>query len=74
MYSSNRLSLPTAPGTAAFFIVVNGVPSQGVMVMIGDGIIGKHKTLANADLPVNSMPNNPSWQRRWKEFDEAGTR
>ncbi|KAJ9124101.1 hypothetical protein QFC22_000896 [Naganishia vaughanmartiniae] len=57
-----------APGTAAFFIVVDGVPSQGSMVMIGDGIIGTHKTIANAELPMNSMPENASWKRRWQEF------
>jgi hypothetical protein len=56
----------TAPGTAAFFIVVDGVPSQGVMVTIGDGIIGAHKTIANAELPTNSMPDNASWRKRWQ--------
>ncbi|GHJ88515.1 hypothetical protein NliqN6_4917 [Naganishia liquefaciens] len=60
-----------APGPAAFFIVVDGVPSQGVMVTIGDGIIGQHKTIPNAELPSNSMPENASWRKRWQEFTDA---
>jgi hypothetical protein len=68
---TERILLLKAPGTAAFFIVVDGVPSQGTMVMIGDGIIGTHKTLANAELPGNSMPENASWKRRWHEFEST---
>ena len=41
------------------------------MVTIGDGIIGKHKTTANAQLPTNSMPENASWRKRWQETNDA---
>jgi len=39
------------PGPAFVFCVVNGVPSQGGMVMVGNGQIGKQPVAANQDLP-----------------------
>lgn len=52
-----------APGQAALFIVVDGVPSKGQNVMIGNGEIGTQPTSPDAELPLNSMPEDPSWAR-----------
>ena len=43
------------PGPALMFLVINGVPSQGQMVMIGSGALGDQPTQANADLPASSF-------------------
>jgi len=45
-----------APGPALFFVVVNGVPSNAVMVMIGDGIIGQQTIQARSTLPRSTIP------------------
>lgn len=39
------------PGPAFIFVVVNGVPSNGAMVMIGSGTIGTQTTSSAATLP-----------------------
>lgn len=39
------------PGPAMMFVVVDGVPSIGVMVMIGNGQLGLQPTAPAADLP-----------------------
>ncbi|PLW50330.1 hypothetical protein PCANC_05649 [Puccinia coronata f. sp. avenae] len=39
------------PGPAMMFVVVDGVPSIGVMVMVGNGKIGTQPTAAAPDLP-----------------------
>jgi len=44
------------PGPAQLHIVVNGVPSVGVPVMIGNGKIAKQPTSAAVDLPPTSVP------------------
>jgi hypothetical protein len=62
------------PGPALAFVVVNGVPSQGEMVMIGNGKLGTQPTSANAELPGSQtvplpqpeVNNNP-------ESDNANT-
>lgn len=40
-----------SPGPAMMFVVVDGVPSIGVMVMVGNGKIGTQPTAAAPDLP-----------------------
>jgi hypothetical protein len=45
-----------APGPAMIFIVVNGVPSVGQFVMLGNGQIGTQPTAPNQVLPVSSFP------------------
>jgi hypothetical protein len=47
-----------APGPALLFIVVDGVPSVGQMIMVGSGKIGKNsQTVApRTELPASSMP------------------
>ena len=42
------------------FVVVNGVPSVGVMVMCGSGKIETQTASAVADLPVSSTASNSS--------------
>ncbi|KAF8199812.1 copper radical oxidase [Mycena galopus ATCC 62051] len=44
-----------APGPALLFVVVNGVPSVGVQVMIGSGVLGTQAISAIGDLPVSSF-------------------
>ncbi|WOO79788.1 Aldehyde oxidase GLOX [Vanrija pseudolonga] len=41
-----------APGPALLFIVVNGVPSQGQYITVGDGVIGTQSIAPVQDLPV----------------------
>lgn len=40
-----------APGPALLFVVVNGVPSEGVDIMVGDGQIGKQTVYTVPNLP-----------------------
>lgn len=40
------------------FVVVNGVPSVGVMVMVGSGKIGTQTMSAVADLPAATIVSN----------------
>jgi hypothetical protein len=42
------------PGPALLFVVVNGVPSNGTMVTVGNGAIGTQPTTAAAALPPSS--------------------
>ncbi|BGP45591.1 hypothetical protein JCM10450v2_001410 [Rhodotorula kratochvilovae] len=42
------------PGPALLFVVVNGVPSQGVWVTVGNGKLGAQPVAAAAALPVSS--------------------
>ncbi|TFK44242.1 glyoxal oxidase [Crucibulum laeve] len=44
-----------APGPALIFVVVNGVPSIGQLIMVGSGTLGAQNTLAVADLPSPSI-------------------
>lgn len=44
-----------APGPAMMFLVVDGVPSEGVFVMIGNGQIGTQPTQAAVSLPASSV-------------------
>ena len=44
-----------APGPALLFVVINGVPSTGVHVMIGNGEIGKQPTQPAATLPTSGL-------------------
>ncbi|KAJ7745446.1 glyoxal oxidase, partial [Mycena maculata] len=48
-----------APGPALLFVVVNGVPSVGVQVMVGSGVIGTQEVLAIGDLPATSYVPAP---------------
>ncbi|SJX60989.1 Glyoxaloxidase 2 [Sporisorium reilianum f. sp. reilianum] len=41
-----------APGPALAFVVVDGVPSQGKMVIVGNGQIGKQPVAAETNLPA----------------------
>ena len=43
-----------APGPAMIFVVINGVPSIGQFVMVGNGQIGTQSTAPQADLPASS--------------------
>ncbi|KAG9014848.1 hypothetical protein FRB94_009006 [Tulasnella sp. JGI-2019a] len=61
-----------APGPAWLFIVVNGVPSTGVEVMIGNGIIGTQPTAANAALPAKSVPSGVSIPTNASEHIQNG--
>lgn len=45
-----------APGPAFIYVVVNGIPSVGQMIMVGSGKIAKQPTTLPADLPVSSVP------------------
>jgi hypothetical protein len=41
------------PGPALFFVVINGIPSNGTMVIIGSGQIGTQPTSTASLLPAN---------------------
>jgi len=43
------------PGPAWLFLVINGVPSEGEMVMIGSGTLGTQPTTTNAVLPNSQI-------------------
>ncbi|WVW85784.1 hypothetical protein I302_107822 [Kwoniella bestiolae CBS 10118] len=43
------------PGPAMFFVVVNGVPSQGEFIMVGSGKLETQTTQANEDLPSSTV-------------------
>lgn len=43
------------PGTAFMFVVVNGVPSNASMVMIGNGQIGTQPIATDAQLPGTTV-------------------
>ncbi|KAJ7187865.1 glyoxal oxidase [Mycena filopes] len=43
-----------APGPALLFVVVNGVPSVGVQVMVGSGVVGPQPVRAIGDLVASS--------------------
>jgi hypothetical protein len=51
------------PGTAWFFVVVNGTPSVGVSVMVGSGVIEEQEMLEVESLPesstVDAEPDTP---------------
>jgi len=48
------------PGPALLFVVVNGIPSNGTMVIVGTGQVGTQPVTAAADLPeaVTSKPTS----------------
>lgn len=48
------------PGPALMFCVVNGVPSQAIMVTVGSGKIETQKTTDPAALPANFMASPPA--------------
>jgi len=41
------------PGPALFFVVINGIPSNGTMVQVGNGQIGQQPTSTASALPAN---------------------
>jgi len=43
-----------APGPAMLFVVVDGTPSIGHMIMVGNGVIGKQTQYPNVALPPNA--------------------
>ncbi|WWD02398.1 hypothetical protein V865_000437 [Kwoniella europaea PYCC6329] len=43
------------PGPAMFFVVINGVPSQGEFIMVGSGKLETQTTQANEDLPTSTI-------------------
>jgi hypothetical protein len=43
------------PGHAFLFVVVNGVPSWGTLVMVGNGQLGQQPTAENAPLPQSTV-------------------
>ncbi|WRT68219.1 uncharacterized protein IL334_005195 [Kwoniella shivajii] len=43
------------PGPAMFFVVVNGVPSQGEFVMVGSGQVETQNTTTNDPLPSSTV-------------------
>jgi hypothetical protein len=43
------------PGPALIFVVVNGVPSMGQMIMVGSGKLGTQPVEAVQDLPQSSL-------------------
>ncbi|KDQ20479.1 hypothetical protein BOTBODRAFT_26498 [Botryobasidium botryosum FD-172 SS1] len=45
-----------APGPALCFVVTNGVPSVGKMIMLGNGQIGQQPVTTPQKLPVSSIP------------------
>jgi len=49
-----------APGPALLFVVVNGVPSVGVLIMVGSGIIGTQDVLPIGDLPATQFVAAPA--------------
>ncbi|KAJ7141391.1 glyoxal oxidase N-terminus-domain-containing protein [Mycena epipterygia] len=49
-----------APGPALLFVVVAGVPSVGVQVMVGSGVIGTQNVLSIGDLPASAYVPAPS--------------
>lgn len=49
------------PGPALIFVVVNGVPSTGQWVMIGNGQMGDQPILATAELPASSGGDGGAW-------------
>jgi hypothetical protein len=51
------------PGPALLFVVVNGVPSNGTMVIVGNGVVGAQPTAPASVLPASvniNSPNGPS--------------
>ena len=46
------------PGPALLFVVVNGIPSNGTMVIVGNGEIGTQPTSPAAQLPANVRLDN----------------
>ncbi|KIM27232.1 glyoxal oxidase [Serendipita vermifera MAFF 305830] len=49
------------PGTAWFFVVVDGVPSVGAKVMVGTGQIGNQPTADVEALPESSTLEDQNW-------------
>lgn len=48
------------PGPALLFVVVNGVPSVGVMIMVGSGQIGTQELLSVSSLPSSAIVQQTS--------------
>jgi hypothetical protein len=46
------------PGPALMFVVINGIPSNGTMVIVGNGQVGPQPTQATTVLPASAQ--NPS--------------
>ncbi|KIY67090.1 copper radical oxidase [Cylindrobasidium torrendii FP15055 ss-10] len=44
-----------APGPALLFVIVNGVPSVGVQIMVGNGKVGEQETKEYASLPSSNI-------------------
>lgn len=48
------------PGPALFFVTINGIPSNGTMITVGNGQIGTQPTAAVAELPASIRLDNAS--------------
>jgi hypothetical protein len=46
------------PGPALFFVTVNGIPSNGTMVIVGNGRVGAQPISAASSLPSNSRTDD----------------
>lgn len=61
-----------APGPAWMFVVVNGVPSTGVQIMVGNGVIGQQPTADYATLPAKVVPAGTSIPTNASEHIQDG--
>lgn len=50
-----------APGPALIFVVVNGVPSEGAWVTLGNGELGTQEVSAVQELPASTGGDGGSW-------------
>ena len=62
-----------APGPVLFFVVVNGVPSVGVHVMVGNGQIGNQPTQQAASLPQSALVQSLSTGTDPNKHDEPSS-
>lgn len=62
------------PGPAMMFLVVNGVPSMGQFIMVGNGQMGEQPTAANAALPASSIKqlNTDTGKGNSEDGDKGG--
>lgn len=61
------------PGPALFFVVQNGIPSDGEFVMVGTGSIGTQPTATNAALPASTVIEVPVVESSTSATDAAPT-
>ncbi|KAH7907167.1 putative copper radical oxidase [Hygrophoropsis aurantiaca] len=62
-----------SPGPALLFVVVNGIPSNGTMVIVGSGQVGTQPISAAATLPesINSANGNKNTNSAWSTHKGA---